>query len=250
MWGEVRQGGPASSVPSIERSVQAVRSLGTTRNLGTTTLCHSGGLWDRTLCPTTHMDCCVCVYNNLHCRILQMCPSDLTGSVFCHVRSPLAPWEEEHMWQQGSCPSCSTVCAPGKVGPLCTAQHCDVTRWRGLCRGPASVSSRALASPHSLLFVIFIICAVIMLENGCFFLNKRKVAARISRIKAWLAGNQCRVLKTGRAAEPSTVVPIPGEQCFGSPKERLLLGTETDLPFLLPWQAAMENPTQTPAWTA
>lgn len=123
------------------------------------------------------------------------------------------------MWKQGSCPSCSTVC-PGQSGPLCTAQHCDV---RGLCTGQASVSSRALASPHSLLFVIFIICAVIMLENGCFFLNKRKVAARISRIKAWLAGNQCRVLKTGRAAEPSTVVPVPGEQCFGSPEERLLL---------------------------
>lgn len=61
MWGEVRQGGPAPSVPSTERSVQAVRSLGTTRNLGTTTLCHSGGLWDRTLCPTTHMDNVVCV---------------------------------------------------------------------------------------------------------------------------------------------------------------------------------------------
>lgn len=106
-----------------------------------------------------------------------------------------------------------------------------MTRRRGLCRGQASVSSRALASPQS-----SAVCNIYYLcwdnaQKWMFFLNERKVAARISRIKAWLAGNQGRVLKTGRAAEPSTVGPVPGEQGFGSPEERLLLWHWDGLPF-------------------
>lgn len=96
----------------------------------------------------------------------------------------------------------------------------------GVASSPKVMHQSAAGLWHpftALLFVICIISAVIMLENGCFFLNKRKVPARISRIKACLAGNQCRVLKAGRAAEPSTELCVPGEQCFSSPEQRLLL---------------------------
>jgi len=47
---------------------------------------------------------------------------------------------------------------------------------------------------RALLFVICIISSAIILKNGYCFLNKRKVAARISRIKTCLAGNQCRMM--------------------------------------------------------
>lgn len=56
---------------------------------------------------------------------------------------------------------------------------------------------------RALLFVICIISSVIILKNGYCFPNKRKVAASISRIKVWLAGIQCKVMKIGKEAESS-----------------------------------------------
>lgn len=114
--------------------------------------------------------------------------------------------------------------ALGRDGPCCRGKHAVV--WRGDLGFPKVRHQSAAGLWHpftALLFVICIISTAIMLENGCFFLNKRKVAARISRIKACLAGNQCRVLKMGRAAEPGTALCVPGGQCFGSPEQRLLL---------------------------
>lgn len=118
----------------------------------------------------------------------------------------------------------ATPCALRQDGPCCTGK--PAVAWHGYVGFPKVRHQSAAGLWHpvtALLFVICIISAAIMLKNGRFFLNKRKVAARISRIKARLAGNQCRVLKTGRAAEPSTALCVPGGQRFGSPERRLLL---------------------------
>lgn len=147
----------------------------------------------------------------------------LWGVSFAVLGAPRPPERRSMHGSRGPAPP-AMPCAPGQDGPHCTGKHAVV--WHGYVGFPKVRHQSAAGLWHpftALLFVICIISAVIMLKNGCFFLNKRKVAARISRIKACLAGNQCRVLKTDRAAEPSMALCVPGEQRFGSPEQRLLL---------------------------
>jgi len=95
----------------------------------------------------------------------------------------------------------ATPCALGQDSPCCAGKHAVV--WHGYVGLPKDRHQSAAGLWHpftALVFVIRIISAAIMLKNGCFFLNKRKVAARISRIKACLAGNQCGVLKNGQSS--------------------------------------------------
>lgn len=118
----------------------------------------------------------------------------------------------------------SVLCAPRQDGPHFTGKQAVV--WHGYVDFPKVRHQAAAGLWHpftALLFVVCIISTVIMLENGCVFLSKREVAARISRIKACLAGNQFSVLRMGRAAELSMVLCVPGEQCFYSLEQRLLL---------------------------
>lgn len=223
-WGEVKQGGPVPSVPSLKKvSAVCQESWDHQEHLRSTTLCYTGVLWDHSLSPTTYMDCCVCVsITTFKAESFKYALQTLQGVSFATWGIPWPP-ERRSTCDRGVLPLLQHCVPLGRMVPFAQTStvlwHSDV--------GFAEVRHQSAAGLWhpltALLFVIFIICAVIMLENGCFFLNKRKVAAHISRIKACLAGNQCRVLKMGRAAEPSTVVPVPGEQCFGSPEERLLL---------------------------
>lgn len=128
-----------------------------------------------------------------------------------------------HVIKDPGSDSLSAMC-PARDSHHFTEEHAVV--WHSYVGFPKVMHQSAAGLWHpytALLFVIHIFCAVIMPENGCSFLNRRKVAARISRIKARLAGNQCRVLEMGKVAEPRIALCISREQHFSSLKQRLLL---------------------------
>lgn len=130
-----------------------------------------------------------------------------------------------HVSKDPGSDSFNAMC-PGQDSHHCTEEHAVV--WHSYVVFPKVMyrSAAGLWHPYTaLLFVIHIFFTVIMLKNGCCFLkgNKRKVAARISRIKVLLAGNQCRVLKMGKVAVLRMALCIPREQHFGSLEQRLLL---------------------------
>lgn len=214
-WGEAGR-------PSTAISLPREGSAGHREPWGTI-FCHSGALWGHVL-SLQHAWIVACVSTTTFIVGSFRYPlQTLQGVSFAVWVAPQPP-ERRNMHGSRSPAPLAMLCASGQDGPGCIGKHTVVSQGYVGFPKVRLQSEAGLWHPFTaLLFVTCIIRTAIMLENGCFFLNRRKVAARISRIKACLAGNRCRVLKTGRAAAPSRALCVPREQCFDSPEQRLLL---------------------------